>query len=322
MPRWLFFSLITIVLWGLWGFLSTVATDKCNVNPYVLQAFMTGGLLPAVLVAAFSKTAWTGRNRRRGMLIAFITGLLGCLANTATYKAIGEGGPVSIVLPVAAIYPILTVLVAWAFLKERINVVQVGGIAIGVSGIVILSMAAGGGSARGFFQSLGHAFGQWWMLWTLVAMLGQAAAGVTQKLSTDDLAPEGSFVAFAVAFVPVAVVIVASASKYQLPLNVGVRGWWASTAVGLAVGFGVLASFAAYRHGKAAVVTPMTGLYPVVTTVLAVTILREPFGFLPLVGTILALGGAAAMSYEKRHLAADVDAAPGAVVATSETGTL
>ena len=170
-------------------------------------------------------------------------------------------------------------------------------------------MPAGGGSARGFFESLGHSFGQRWMFWTLIAMLGQAAAGVTQKLSTDDLAPEGSFVSFAIAFVPVALIIVASAAKYQLPLKVGIPGWWASIAVGLAVGFGVLASFAAYRYGKAAVVTPMTGLYPVVTTILAVTILKEPFGLLPLIGTILALGGAAAMSYEKRMPATSFEVA-------------
>jgi drug/metabolite transporter (DMT)-like permease len=159
------------------------------------------------------------------------------------------------------------------------------------------------------------------MFWTIVALLGQAAAGVTQKLSTDDLSPEGSFVAFACAFVPVAgAIVLVSATKYHLPWDIGAKGWEVCLAIGLATGFGVLASFAAYRYGKAAVVTPMTGLYPVVTTLLAVPLLHEHFGVMPLIGTILALGGAAAMSYEKRPPAPAFEVLPTAAgVADSAT---
>jgi transporter family protein len=302
MPRWLLFSLITIVLWGVWGFLGKLTDALVPVNALVVQAVMTIGLIPAVAIAAMSPAARSGRKPGRGAAIAFLTGLIACLANTATYKAFAEGGPASIVLPVAAVYPILTVLAAWGFMGEKINVIQILGIAIGMAGVAILGIAAGGGTTSGIFDSLKHAAGEKWMFWTIIALLGQAAAGVTQKLSTDDLSPEGSFVAFALAFVPVAgAIVLASAMKYQLAWNIGARGWEICLAIGLATGFGVLASFAAYRHGKAAVVTPMTGLYPVVTTLLAVPLLHEHFGVMPLIGTILALGGAAAMSYEKRQ---------------------
>jgi transporter family protein len=306
MPRWLLFSLITIVLWGVWGFLGKLTEAIVPVHPLVVQALMTIGLLPAVLLAAMSPAARTGRNPRRGAWIAFLTGLIACLANTATYKAFSDGGPASIVLPVAAVYPILTVLAAWGFLGEKINVVQVLGIAVGMAGVAILGVSAGGGTTGGMLDALRHAAGEKWMFWTIIALVGQAAAGITQKLSTDDLSPEGSFVVFALAFVPVAIAIyVASAAGYHFAWVIGGRGWLVCLAIGLATGFGVLASFAAYRYGKAAVVTPMTGLYPVVTTLLAVPILHEKFGTMPMLGTLLALGGAAAMSYETKPPSAD-----------------
>jgi transporter family protein len=320
MPRWLSYSLITIVLWGVWGFLGKLADMKVPMNALVIQAFMTAGLMPAVIAAAMSKDAWTGPNRKRGALIAFLTGLIACLANTATYKAFTDGGPASIVLPVAAVYPILTVLVAWGFMGEKINAVQVLGIAIGMVGVVILSLSAGGGSTQGLLGALRDAMGQRWMFWTLIALLAQAAAAVTQKLSTDDLSAEGSFVAFSVAFVVVAAVIISLAQKLELPLHVGRNGWILCLSIGLSVGFGVLASFGGYRHGKAAVVTPMQGLYPVVTTLLAVTILKEPFGLLPIVGTLLALSGAAAMSYEKRIVASDSTAPASSLAEANSNG--
>jgi transporter family protein len=302
MPRWLFYSLVTILLWGVWGFLGKLSDARVPMNALVVQALMTVGLLPAVIAAAISPTGWAGRNRRRGIAFAFLTGLIACLANTATYKAYTEGGPASIVLPVAAVYPVLTVLAAWGFLGEKVNRVQLAGIAVGMIGVALLGVAAGGDSTAGALAALRHAWNQPWMFWTMIALLGQAAAGITQKLSTDDLAPEGSFVAFAAAFVVVAgMIALASMVKYDFPWAVGRKGWIVCVSIGLAAGFGVLASFAAYRYGKAAVVTPMTGLYPVVSTLLAVPLLGEHFGMKAAIGTALALGGAAAMSYEKRR---------------------
>src|SRR4051812_453612 len=204
-------------------------------NALVVQALMTVGLVPAVMAAMLSPTAWAGRNRNRGIGFAFLTGLIACLANTATYKAFTEGGPASIVLPVAAVYPILTVMAAWGFLGEKINIVQVAGILIGMAGVAILGIAAGGGSTSGIVDALKHAAHERWMFWTLIALVGQAAAGITQKLSTDDLSPEGSFVAFAGAFVPVAIAIVlTSLAGYHLPWNIGRNGSIVCLAIGLA----------------------------------------------------------------------------------------
>ena len=58
MPRWLSFSLITIALFGVWGFVSTVITKE--VSPLTVQFLSTIGLLPVALILGFSKNLRKG----------------------------------------------------------------------------------------------------------------------------------------------------------------------------------------------------------------------------------------------------------------------
>ena len=48
LPRWLAFSLLTILLWGVWGAVSKVASDGVDANTN--QIFFTFGLLPLILI--------------------------------------------------------------------------------------------------------------------------------------------------------------------------------------------------------------------------------------------------------------------------------
>ena len=50
-----------------------------------------------------------------------------------------EEGLTSIVTPIAAAFPAVTVILAKVFLKEKLNVNQAAGISITISGIILLS---------------------------------------------------------------------------------------------------------------------------------------------------------------------------------------
>src|SRR2546430_9851320 len=52
MPRWLPFSLITIVVWGAWGAVSKLASDGVDANTN--QVFFTLGLLPLIFIVWWS----------------------------------------------------------------------------------------------------------------------------------------------------------------------------------------------------------------------------------------------------------------------------
>lgn len=140
-PAWLLWSLATIALWGAWGLVSKVASD--GVDVYANQLLYTLGLAPLMLFVAW--TVWkhspreSPRERRKGIFWAFLTGILGGLGNLAFFQALVKGGEASIVAPVTALFPMVTVLLAVLFLKERIGRTQWMGLALAFVAIYLLS---------------------------------------------------------------------------------------------------------------------------------------------------------------------------------------
>lgn len=139
MPRWLAFSLLTILVWGAWGAVSKVASDGVDANTN--QVFFTFGLLPLIaLVWRSPRNAAGGSGRRVGIAWAFLTGILGGTGNIAFFRALWMGGKASIVSPVTALFPLVTVILAVTFLRERIGKTQLAGLALALVAIYLLSM--------------------------------------------------------------------------------------------------------------------------------------------------------------------------------------
>ena len=139
MPRWLAFSLLTILVWGAWGAVSKVASDGVDANTN--QIFFTFGLLPLILLVWRSpRNKPAGEGRRIGIRWAFLTGILGGTGNIAFFRALVMGGKASIVSPVTALFPLVTVILAVTFLHERIGTAQKVGLALALAAIYLLSM--------------------------------------------------------------------------------------------------------------------------------------------------------------------------------------
>ncbi len=145
-PLWLLWSVATIVLWGAWGLVSKIASD--GVDVYVNQLLYTAGLTPLMVFVAWnvwkhSRNEWNSVEskaaRRKGTFWAFLTGILGGLGNLAFFEALIKGGKASIVAPVTALFPMVTVLLAMIVLKERIGRVQWVGLGLAFVAIYLLS---------------------------------------------------------------------------------------------------------------------------------------------------------------------------------------
>jgi uncharacterized membrane protein len=65
---------------------------------------------------------------------------------------------------------------------------------------------------------------------------------------------------------------------------------------GIATGLGTLGYYAALREQNASVVTPLTGVFPVLTVVLAFVVLRERLNKLQMAGMLLALASIVILS--------------------------
>jgi len=138
LPAWLVLSLLSILFWGIWGAMSKVVSDQ--IDPYTNQALFTLGLIPAMaLVFRFGELSG-GSNRKRGMFYALLTGLLGGAGNIAFFKALGLGGKASVIVPVTSMSPLLTVIMAYFMLRERMSGSQKVGLGFALAAIYLLSL--------------------------------------------------------------------------------------------------------------------------------------------------------------------------------------
>ncbi len=292
MPKWLLYSILAALSWGAWGVVSKVAADA--VSPLQNQVLSTLGLLAPAALAAL---VWSLNRRaslagaRGGWWLAFLSGLTGALGNLAMLAALSGGGQAAVVFPLTAVYPLLTVLAAWWWLGEGLRWVQALGVVLALAAIVLFNVADTGALAWRDLAWSG------WMPMALLATVLYGATGLLQKLATNRAPAEVSFVAFAAAFIPIAVVIV---SMLRLEWSFSVREWLWATLGGALNGLGVLATLAAYRQGgKASVVTPLAALYPVVTVLFAVALLDERVGMRQILAIALAVAAGIALSWER-----------------------
>ncbi len=296
MPKWLVYSLIAFVVLGVWGVVNTPASQV--LDPLPLQAISTLGLLPVALVLLFSKNLRQGTNIRRGAVYAFGAGLTASLGNVALSAAITSGGQTSIILPLSSVFPLVTVLLARIFLKERLNVIQTLGLlcalgALVVSGVVAAGEAPPAMAALPWFRKVFSS----WMVYALLALLSFGVSAIFQKLSVSNISNELSTVFFTAAFVTIGVVIVTAYDQFTWKISA--QAWTLALTYGALIGMMVLALFAAYRRGKASVVTALTSLYPALTVVLAVPLLGESLDGTKIFMIVLALAAGLALTYEK-----------------------
>jgi len=140
-PRWLLWSLVTIALWGTWGLVSKVAS--AGMDAYVNQLLYTAGLAPLLVFVAWTvhrrEAASPRRDRSVGVFWAFLTGILGGAGNIFFFQAMVAGGQASVVAPVTALFPTITVLLALTFLHERLGSRQWVGLLLAFAAIYLLS---------------------------------------------------------------------------------------------------------------------------------------------------------------------------------------
>lgn len=288
MPRWLTFSLITIALFGFWGFVSTAITK--DVAPLTVQLLSTIGLLPVAVLLAFSPKLRKGTGFGWGIFFATLTGVLGGTGNIALYKALQLGGEGSVVVPLTGVYPLVTVIGARFLLKERLNRIQSLGVVLALGAIYLFSPR----ESLGVGVDWRSAFSPW-MIYGLIALILFGAACITMKFATRYISDELSTIFYTVGYILLAVVIILTGS---VDWHVSLKNWGLGILVGLLMNAATLALFVAYRWGKASIVTPLTALYPLVTVVLAGLFLKERFDLVKVAAICMALLAGLTLSME------------------------
>jgi len=134
-----------------------------------------------------------------------------------------------------------------------------------------------------------------WMWFAAIALVFWGVTGITQKLATNRISSALSFVWFAYAMIAISAVL-----ALLLPIHWHLTAKIAAAAIvgGTLNGLGALTSFTALESGgKAAVVISLIALYPLVTVILAVTILHERITAAQAAGVAIAVVAAVLLSH-------------------------
>lgn len=287
-PRWLVFSLLSLLFWGGWGVVPKALGPE--VTAFQSQALSTIGLLPVILALTFSRSLRSGRNLRKGSLYAFAAGLLGGLGNIAYYHALSAGGKAAAVIPLTALYPLVTILLAMLFFNEKPSGVQLGGMGLALAAIFFFNV-----DPKAALLST-------WLIYALLPIFLWGVAALLQKISTNYASSELSTVWFLAASIPIALLIILTR-----PMNWSITGrtWMLLLLLGFLLGLGNATVLLAYGSGgKASIVTPLSGLYPALSVPLAIGIFGETVTKWEWRGIVLSLAAIVALSWEKASAAA------------------
>jgi uncharacterized membrane protein len=297
MSRWLLWTLVAVMSWGIWALLGKLIGD--TFSPALTQALSTLGILPVALLLILSFKLTVGQtnsdnknqdvSRFRGGLFGFGAGILTCLGNIAYYEVLNQGAKAATVVPLTALYPVVTILLAMLILKERLSHVQFAGLALSLCAIYLFNVQ----QEQGVLSS--------WLLVALIPIGLWGVAGILQKVATNHISGELSTLWFLSAFVPVGFYILL---KNPLPAVIGPAKWLLVIALGFTFAIGNFALLAAFaNNGKASVIAPLAALYPAVSIPIAIIFLHERVGWRETVGIALALFSAVALSMERKPAA-------------------
>jgi|UniRef100_A0A7C3SMN4 transporter family protein len=135
MPAWLAFSLMALTFWGIWGVLTKVAT--LYLPPYVAYLVSILGYLPILgflLVERGLSLPW----HPVGWSVSLAAGVSAALGLLCYYRALA-GGAAAKVVPLTAMYPVVTVLLSYMFMKEHLTVRHLVGLSAALVAVWLLS---------------------------------------------------------------------------------------------------------------------------------------------------------------------------------------
>jgi transporter family protein len=67
-------------------------------------------------------------------------GAVSCIGNVFYYDILSRGGKAAMIVPLTALYPLTTVLLAMLLLKERLNRIQLSGVLISLLAIYLFNV--------------------------------------------------------------------------------------------------------------------------------------------------------------------------------------
>ncbi len=288
--NWITFVIVHVLFMGVWGAL--IEIPEKNGFPatlgYVVWALT---MIPAAVVALIINK-WKVETDKRSIFWGCLAGLLGSIGQLVLFFTL-KIAPAYLVFPLLSLTPVVTILLAVIFLKEKTS--RLGWIGIGVAIIAILLLSyqpPGGGTVHGYL----------WMLLAAIPLLAWGAQGYVMRFANETMKAESIFfymMISSVVLIPVALFM----TDFSQPINWGFKGPYLAGLIQILNAFGALCLVYAFRYGKAIIIAPMTtALSPVLTVIISLAIYAVIPHVLIIAGMLLAIVAALLMGVEETKM--------------------
>ena len=137
-PAWLVHSIITFLLFGLWGFFGKVASRSLTPqNLLLISNIGWVSILPFfyILYRKYFALEWGNHD----FYFALLSGLAGSAGALFFYFALDKGDTTRVVAITAA-YPLVASILSFIVLHESITPLKIGGLFLTIIGIYLLSI--------------------------------------------------------------------------------------------------------------------------------------------------------------------------------------
>ena len=133
------YFILILLAWGLWGFFGKYALKF--VGPISLILFETiGAIIFQLIVLIFlfySKNKFDAN--ASGISLIMLAAFFGVIGSTLFFFTLSKT-KASVLVPLTSIYPVVTVLLSFVFLKEKVTLAQGIGIVFAVAASILLSI--------------------------------------------------------------------------------------------------------------------------------------------------------------------------------------
>ena len=134
--NWLVSSLVAMVCWGVWGLLLKLGSKYFDWQQiFIITSIVT--LTASLLVFFWLRPSISVYSAGFGYVLS--AGVLGLVALIAFYSSIGSGKAI-IVVPLTALYPVVTIFLSYLVLHEEVSLVKGVGIVLALVAILLISL--------------------------------------------------------------------------------------------------------------------------------------------------------------------------------------
>jgi len=280
----LWFALMTVGLWGVWGAFAGISAQRGFPETLVYCVWALTMILPAVVVMQREK--WKLDRDPRSIFYGLLIGLTGAGGQMILFYAVSTG-PAYLIFPIISLSPLVTILMSLLVLRERTSRLGALGVALALVALPLFDFSP---------QGFSFANGSTWFPLALIIMLCWGVQAFFMKLANNRMSAESIFFYMMLTGLMLAPVAFAM-TDFSKPINWGWDGPWLAGAIQMLNAIGALFLVYAFRHGKAIVVAPLTNAgAPLATAVIALIVAGVMPGELKMVGLALAFVAAALLA--------------------------